>query len=350
MDGMSSNRRLLSFASSVALLLGGCTKKATYGYERTYHVQFPEDYDPAPITAEARQVLARARTVAFHPPDYCTEPRDRAAGVSVDSNLLRLDCGVIVSSLERSAEEVGFKVVSWRTLRGAERPIEYAKQSGVEVLFEINELAFDWLRDRDAKARLTFFEDHDATPATPVSPTRATAERCATRIKKLEGQIIALSGTIDIKMVRVSDGQNLWHYRRTRGVDFNETSTERFQKGSPPNAAALAGLPVAGLGIAGGLLMATGPFCFNGSAQCEADSDTASSAFLVVGLIAGVIGVVGVMANQPPAVDDVLCAVDPVAEPELTARGQTKVERSDTYSFEEHVETESTHDRACQRV
>src|SRR5215831_9652985 len=126
--------------------LAGCPPPVTYGYQYRVQQQFGGGEEPEPAPLEARQLLANARTVAFFPPDVCINVDAVGAG-NVKARMLRANCGVLLSSLERAAEGAGYEVLSWQNLRGNKRPIDYAREANVDVLFEINEIDLASLDD-----------------------------------------------------------------------------------------------------------------------------------------------------------------------------------------------------------
>ena len=340
--------RLIACVATAASL-AACAKTGTYSYQRKLEVKFPEDYAPAPMTAEAREVLSTARSVAFSPPDFCVEPDDRRHGVEVEQGMLRLDCGVIVSALERSAEQAGYRVVSFRTLRGSDRPIDYAKRSAVDILFEINELAFDRLTDRDARTDLAFFSETD-TGTFPAAPSQAVAERCASLVKQQPSRDVALSGTIDIKMVRVTDGQNLWHYRRTRGAQLEESSSERYQK-TTTTVGGPVGLALGGATLVGGLVVGGASLCPPGDYRCEDVNSYISKGMMITGGVVAVVGLVLVLATKAPGVDEVLCTSALTdARKQLAAPAPQFASRRTTYSIEEHANSSNTHQEERQKL
>ena len=119
----------------VLVVTAGCAQYATYGYQYRVAQHFDAGAEPDPISAEARQLLATAHTVAFYPPDYCVNSESGEH----KAKDLRATCGVLLSTLERAAEQAGFEVLSWQNLRGSKRPIDFAREANVDVLFEINE-------------------------------------------------------------------------------------------------------------------------------------------------------------------------------------------------------------------
>lgn len=95
--------------------------------------------DPAP---EARDIVRGSVSLAFNPPDVCTDVKAAGAGAKEVSNVMRLQCGVLMTELEAAATRAGFSVLSWQTLR-AGRAMDYARENKVDILFEVNDLSFD---------------------------------------------------------------------------------------------------------------------------------------------------------------------------------------------------------------
>ena len=108
-----------------------------YGVASAKSQTVPEFADVDPMSAQAKSAL-RGETVAFFPPDRCLERSAAPTGTVEDQQVLRLQCGVVMSELEKAAIAAGFQVVSWQALRGSDRPLRYARDQKVAVLFEIN--------------------------------------------------------------------------------------------------------------------------------------------------------------------------------------------------------------------
>jgi len=227
-----------SLFESLALLYAGslvaCGHTSTYGYQSTFDKQFlgSEDSEPPPV--EARQLLASARTVAFFPPDTClnTTPTE-----TQQDKVLRARCGVLLSKLERDAERAGYEVVSWVNLRGNQRPIDYAREAKVDVLFEINELSPQRIKASESKRNLAFFERNDSGVDNDLAVSAAVGQRCHAWAKQGDRDKVAgLKSTLDIKTVSVADGRARWHYRRTVSGSVDEQSPKvRFVGTSKPN-------------------------------------------------------------------------------------------------------------------
>ncbi len=118
-----------------------------------------------------------------------------------------------MSRLERAAVAAGFRGVSWNSLRGSLRTIDYARQHSVDLLFELDVLRYG-VPARD------LFDHVDATFLDPstglglrVRDAAAVARRC------IPGTVSVLRAeravALHIKMSSVRDGQVLWSYRAT---------------------------------------------------------------------------------------------------------------------------------------
>lgn len=192
--------------------LAGCAPTTTYGYQYRLEQQFGTGgSEPEAPNVEARQLLAQAKTVAFYPPDSCVNTQ-----TANDKRELGAGCGTVMSKLERAAEQAGYEVVSWQNLRPSresdKRPIDYARDSHVDVLFEINELDVTTVDDTKVKRTLTFFKDDNQ--ALPVSSE--VARTCADYAARRDPvKLVGISGSVDIKMVAVTDGRDRWHYGKT---------------------------------------------------------------------------------------------------------------------------------------
>lgn len=229
---------MASLFESLALLCVGslvaCGHTSTYGYQSTFDKQFlgSEESEPPPV--EARQLLASARTVAFYPPDTClnTTPTE-----TQQDKVLRARCGVLLSKLERDAERAGYEVVSWVNLRGNQRPIDYARDAKVDVLFEINELSPQRIKASESKRKLAFFERSDNGMDNDLDVSTAVGQRCHAWAKQGDKDKVAgLQSTLDIKTVSVADGRARWHYRRTVSSSIDEQSPKvRFVGANQPN-------------------------------------------------------------------------------------------------------------------
>lgn len=242
-----------SYGVLLLVLYAGCPRQMNYTYQEKLP---PSAFGPPdvaePAGREARQLLASARTVAFYPPDYCinVDKEDVAR-----SRTLRANCGVLLSSLERAAENAGYEVVSWQNLRGSQRPIDYAREAKVDVLFEINEFDFGAVNDKKLARTMEYTKYPTDGASSPFSPPPDVDARCqqyaAARRKVTD---VAKIGVIDIKTVSVADGRNRWRYRKSL-TKPRDVAYERLAFGSRPTTNRGAGVltVIGAVGLAVGL-------------------------------------------------------------------------------------------------
>ena len=202
----------------VLFLLLGCSMKqvyvgASYSYDATRHLNSESD-EPS---LEAKQIIAKAKTVAFFSPDECRNSKAAGVGSVEISNIMRLACGVLMSELETEASHAGFQVVSWQALRGTDQALSYARQNNIDVLFEINEMSYDIPpQELITIANINFFQKEDLnSEAQPliVNKSQKVAQRC--QDKFWSDPPVANAVTLDLKMVSVKDGLVRWSFRKT---------------------------------------------------------------------------------------------------------------------------------------
>lgn len=201
-----------------AAVLAGCIAPTTYGYQYRLTQQFSGGEEPELPAVEARQLLEKATTVAFYPPDSCLNADTNVVNRKLQE--LRANCGVLMSTLERAAQRAGYEVLSWQNLRGG-RAIDFAREGKVDVLFEINEFQITALTEDSVERNLRFFEVHGDGNETPLMVASTVGGKCeAYAAKKTHQRTVAATGSIDIKTVEVADGRDRWHYRKTRERQF----------------------------------------------------------------------------------------------------------------------------------
>ncbi|HSD87258.1 MAG TPA: hypothetical protein VLB44_07075, partial [Kofleriaceae bacterium] len=234
----------LSGCVAAFFMISGCGHTATYGYQYRVDQQFGGGEESEPPPVEARQLLANAKTVAFYPPDMCLDNKQQGTRSIVAR------CGTVLSELERDAERAGYEVVSWVNLRGDKRPIEYAREANVDVLFEINELLPQQVSDSEVQRTLTFFERDEHGNDKDLGVSQSVAERCRKWATRDQPVTPGLTSTLDIKTVSVTDGRARWHYRKTvsqaTGQEFPQV---RFVGTTMPSTAGQKVMG-AGLGVA----------------------------------------------------------------------------------------------------
>jgi hypothetical protein len=292
----------------------GCTKYVTYGYQYRMQQQFGGGEDPEPATVEARALLATAKTIAFFPPDVCVNVDATAGDTKVKQ--LRANCGVLMSTLERAAERAGYEVLSWQNLRGNKRPIDFAREANVDVLFEINEFDLGEINDSEVQRTLAFFERGDRGVDSPLSVATPIAQQCSDYAKQADpARTAAIDGTIDIKTVSVSDGRARWRYRKTLSKSLGRSYPRvTFTAPEKPSTGAqvLLGIGGVALAIGGGFALAEvastdDPLT---PANEKFDSGGWSTNLIVAGAVAaGVAAVlqIAVGGSKPPP-EGVLCS------------------------------------------
>jgi hypothetical protein len=288
-----------------------CAKSSTYGYQYRVDQQLAGGEDPEPAPVEARRLLAGARTVAFYPPDRCVNTTEKAES----EKEFRANCGALLSLLERAAERAGYEVVSWVNLRGSSRPIDYAREAKVDVLFEINEVAADEVKDVDAKRTLTFFDRNEGIDS-PLNVSNGVAQRCRDWSRRDPAMSAGYVATIDIKTVSVSDGRARWHYRKTLSQPTGmESPKVRFvgRQKSNKGANTLTGIGF-GFAISGLVFLlvdnaqASGTDPITGAPKKKLFGDLPYY-MMIPGLALGIGGVAWLVAGgvEKPSPDEVLC-------------------------------------------
>lgn len=317
-------------ASCTAPVLAACQPAPTYGYQYQLAQQFGGGEEPEGANREARELLASARTVAFYPPDLCLNTETASAGKH-NQKLVQANCGVLMSTLERAAERSGYEVLSWQNLRGSKRPIDYARESNVDVLFEINEFDLDNVSDSDVQRTLTFYKVDPAGAKSALQVPQTVAQRCAGYSATRDPILAAgLTGTIDIKTVSVTDGRDRWHYRKTLSQAIGRTYPEvGFPAKPKPNRGVIA-LGTVGLVsiVAGGTFALLEATTTNNPSTGEMKLDFGDvPTYLIVGglLVAGAAVALAVTTDAYAPADEVLCLDQPqatvIAAPAVPAAG-----------------------------
>jgi hypothetical protein len=280
----------------VAIAAGACSSPRYYAVAHQQSQDVPEFRDGEPPNDQAMRELARGTTVAFFPPDACLDRRSAPTGTERDERVLRLQCGTVMTDLEKAAIAAGFEVVSWQSLRGSGQPIEYAKQKNVDLLFEINELDTVDVRDRDDQQQLIFFEHRGRGDDAPIAVGPGVAERCRRATADPTMSIVGLSASMDVKMVGVSTGRVLWSYRNTRGKDVARAAGVRYYPAEKPRRT----WAWVALAIGGAVLLAS----------TQGQPDAAAPGAVIAG-----IGVLGLVLRSHESPEEVLCNRPPVSDP-----------------------------------
>ncbi len=207
--------------------------------------------EPAP---EARDIVKAAVSLAFNPPDACSDVKAAGAGATEVNNVMRLQCGVLMTELEAAATRAGFSVLSWQTLRGG-RAIDYAREKNVDILFEVNDLSFDIpVQDLYSVTNMAFTERPAAGGAQRplvVPDTMTTARRCQEQYWKAATP--AQTVTLDVKMVSVSDGRVRWTYRDTMSDDLGQRLQVRRSWLAQPEQSGSGLITLSGVAVGAGL-------------------------------------------------------------------------------------------------
>jgi hypothetical protein len=221
----------------VALLLAvGCGSTSVATIQTTRYVGYTVasdtslDREPPPVAPpKAVNALLKMKRVAFVPPDMCLDMRAGDTSTTVDKRVIRMQCGVTMSELEREAEKAGFDVVTWQSLKGGTRPLEEAKSQKIDLLFEVNEL--DVVEDNDRASNLEFkyFTGDGNAPPQPLQVSPEDNEACKAYHARSAPQVSGMTSVLDIKMVQVTNGSVLWSYRHEENMRAAEaTGLVRF--------------------------------------------------------------------------------------------------------------------------
>jgi hypothetical protein len=315
----------IKIATVAALACASCQKYSWYGYQYRMHADFSGGEEPEPANAEARQLLANAKTVAFFPPDVCLNIDPDVSQKRVQE--LRASCGVLLSTLERAAERAGYEVLSWQNLRGTKRPIEYAREANVDVLFEINQFELGTLDDSQVERSLGFFVRDDDGREAPLQVSSALAEKCARYAAAAEViQPVADTGTIDIKTVSVADGRARWRYRKTLSESRHRTYPQvTFIAAHRSHWAenVLGATALLAASAAGGLLLAEVATDDDPATPEDENFDSGgwSTKLFAVGAVAAgtAVGVHFALGTKPPPPERILCESAFAAPSELPA-------------------------------
>lgn len=263
--------------------------------------------EPAP---EAKDIVKQATSLAFNPPDACSDVKAAGAGASEVGNVMRLQCGVLMTELEAAATRAGFSVLSWQTLRGG-RAIDYAREKNVDLLFEVNDLSFDLpVQDLYSVSNVAFFEakaEGGVRQPLVVPDAMGTARRCQEQYWKAATP--AQTVTLDVKLVSVNDGRVRWTYRDTLSDDLGQRlQVERSWLAHPqPGGSGL--FSASAVGIGAGLALLLIPVID----PPVSDKEVATARTLqTIGGVAVGVGVAALVASflipQPyPSPDAVLC-------------------------------------------
>ncbi|SRR6266542_3906206 len=225
-------RRLIA-AAACASLLTGCAKTYLVVTYDTATVRGREN-KPGEVFATARYTELRPtiKTVAVRAPDKCLQEsvgrHTGEARAGAESRLvMSTACGVVLSEMERSLAESGFRVISWDILFKAESvnrvsTYEAARRLGADAVFMINDLQNEPVTSDESDAeRFVYFESdpegHLLRPAKLGELDRkAIKPLAASRIGNKTGtQTVALGASLDVSAVKPDSGEAFWFYRNS---------------------------------------------------------------------------------------------------------------------------------------
>lgn len=221
---------VLVLMSLVASLGCGSSRIDTIPTQRYYAYtvagQSSLDREPPPeAPGKAIAAIKKLKRVAFVPPDTCLDMRAADTSTTVDKRVLRMQCGVTMSEMEREAEKVGFDVVTWQSLKGGLRPMEQAKELKIELLFEVNELDVIEESNRASSVEFRYFYGEGAGPVQPLQVTPSDNEACKAYHARAAPAVSGMTSVLDLKMVQVSTGSVLWSYRHVENASEAEASS-----------------------------------------------------------------------------------------------------------------------------
>jgi hypothetical protein len=192
----------------------------------------------APLSADAKAWLAPGRRVAVMPPTACVR-KDAPTG----ELFARSECGVALQGMEQVLGALGYKVVSWQSLRAAmlagESPREVAKALGVEVLFEIN--AFGGAKADASElysVSVGFFAQRGPGIVTPLMVQRDKMEAACKRVIQeaiREAARREVGAALSVKAIHLKDERALWaftsqRYEKQEGLGLMVDASRYFER------------------------------------------------------------------------------------------------------------------------
>lgn len=165
----------------------------------------------------------------------CRHGLNTKAGVSdAQSDLIRMNCGVLMSSLEVRLAQAGYQVVSWQALKpgDGQSGIDRARTQGVEVLFEIDQFSAGPIkRDSELSVKLSYFAVRNGQ-LQPIEASPQVREQCrgvAVAVAQQAKQAMAglgYEGVLSAKAVQVGSGRAVWYYQKSI-VDLDDETRKR---------------------------------------------------------------------------------------------------------------------------
>ena len=180
-----------------------------------------ETTDAPPDQTTLRPLLREGATIAFLPPGFCRELSAVPGSATESQTVLRNECGIAMTELEREAARSGFKVVSWQALRPGitGTALELARALKVDGIIEVDELTFNQL---DPASRVNIevrFFNGDITQGGDrrliVPDALKTADACRAIAPELATGTPFASATASVKLVGVEDATVRWLFRKT---------------------------------------------------------------------------------------------------------------------------------------
>lgn len=176
-------------------------------------------------TASYRERRGRYDTVAVVAPDRCADQSlSEATGQGGSGGeVLATQCGVEMGEIERALTLMGFRVISWRTMRRAQGlPRDSARQLGAQVLFQVNSLerSTNMVGVMQAeRLRAYHFSNPMGVEGPPAPMPDPDADVLDSLIAAQEEQMASgdrPGAGLDINAVDVATGQTIWLYRWRR--------------------------------------------------------------------------------------------------------------------------------------
>jgi len=195
--------------------------------------------DPEIIeTSSYRDLLPTFVTIAVRAPDSCANETTaiHSGEASGQGLLLKTDCGVEMSELERALAKAGYQVISWDIVRNRVihddnmTPVKAAKDLGAQVLFQVNSLERSAANVRqDARWERRFYrsspDGEQGSPAQVNVNMKNAFERFIIPREKRALPEKRLSATINATAVLVDTGQAIWFYEWTH----KESLSDRYE-------------------------------------------------------------------------------------------------------------------------
>lgn len=183
------------------------------------------------LTQDAPTLLAKGTRVAFFPPDSCLNTSAAPHGAS-QVGVIQMQCGILISNLETSLAKAGYEVVSWQALKPSttgdgSRVIDRAKELGVKILFEVDQLSVNARAKGSAQlAGMKVFEQTTYYNRKPLKVSKEVGDACkgvASNISKYMAEnwlsFEENSATFSSKGVDVDTGRALWYYQKTLSMN-----------------------------------------------------------------------------------------------------------------------------------